>query len=149
MKLKLSLVGIALFATQTFALTSQDVERQIQEIQNLPLQQRVEKMNELKSELRNMNEQERNEIIKEIAEKHHIEHTKTEFHMRDSKKHEKMDHKEEHMSRDRGHIGMDRGEMDSDRGHIDMDRGHIDMDRVDMDRDRGHIDMDRGDRWKS
>jgi len=125
MKLKLSLVGIALFATQAFALTAQNVERQIQEIQNLPVQQRVEKMNELKSELRNMNVQERHEIIKGIFEKFHREHTETESHMRNGKKHEKMGHKEGYMNRDHKDVDY-------------IDRDHMDRDHMDRDhRDRG------------
>jgi len=136
MKLKLSLVGVALFVTQTFALTPQDIENQIQEIQNLPLQQRVEKMNELKSELRNMNEQEREEVVRYMAERHHIANREMESHMRDGKNHDKMEHQRGDMNRDH----MERGDMDRDH----MDRDHMDRDHMERDHmDRDHMDRDR------
>ena len=145
MKLKLSLVGIALLATHAFALTAQDVERQIQEIQNLPAQQRVEKMNELKSELRNMNEQERHEIMKEIAEKHHIEHTETESHIRDFQNHNNVMKHQDMEYQNGNHQGLDHQDIEhNDVEHNDVDRPdveHNDADKNDNDRDR-----DKGDK---
>ena len=135
MKLKLSLIGAALLVTQVFALTPQDVEKQIQNIENLPANQRVEKMNELKAELRNMNEQERHEIIKTLAEKFHIEHAKEESHMRDGKKHQNIRH------HDIKHQDMEHQDIE----HQDME--HQDIEHQDMEhQDKEHQDKEHQDR---
>jgi len=74
------ILGLAsfLFAINPEIITPSAIENQIIKIQNLPLKERVQKMNELKNRLRHMNEQKREIIIRKIAQKHHIENYRTE-----------------------------------------------------------------------
>jgi len=73
MKFTLSIItALGIFAGTASALTPQDVEKQIQQIQSLPLNERVQKMNELKEEIRKLNESQREEIMNSLMQKHDI-----------------------------------------------------------------------------
>jgi predicted nucleic acid-binding Zn-ribbon protein len=67
-KLVLGMIGLGLVSSNLFALNTADIEAQIQQIQTLPAQQRVEKMNELKEQLKTMNEQDREKAILAIQQ---------------------------------------------------------------------------------
>jgi len=103
-KLSIALItlGLAtsLFAAQNNKVNPQEIEKQISEIQQLPLKERVAKMNEIKEKLRHMNEQEREMIIKEIAHSHHIENKKIESNF--NKKHNKHQNNFKHEEKDHG-----------------------------------------------
>ena len=101
-KLSIALItlGLAtsLFAAQNNKINPQEIEKQISEIQQLPLKERVAKMNEIKEELRHMNEQEREMVIREIAHAHHIENNEMESNF--NKKHNKHQNNFKHEAKD-------------------------------------------------
>jgi len=71
-KLTLSVIILGIFASQSFALSAQDVENEIQAIEQLPLQQRVEKMNQLKEQINQLSDEEKQQVLNELSEKYQI-----------------------------------------------------------------------------
>jgi len=143
MRLSSVLIGLglatSLFAAQNNNINPQEIERQIAEIQQLPLQERVAKMNEIKEELRHMNEQEREAIIREIAHIHHVENHEIDSNFKHNKYENGMHHGIEHMNDNTEHIEHDTEHMEHEVEHKEIEHHEIrdfDTDRVERnDRD--------------
>jgi len=95
---KITLTLLGLFSS-LFALDATDIEAKIQEIQKLPPQERVEKMNALKMEIRALNENEREKVIEALAKTHEI-------------KTEKNQEMQTHMTQTKTKIGTHKAEME-------------------------------------
>jgi len=153
---KISLLLSAGLLSLTFAVDIHTIETEIENIQKLPPQERVEKMNELKTEILAMHDGEREKLLAIIAEKHHI---KTETTAHNTKgthnKHNKVEdenggeHKTEmRHNMDEEHDAMmyethHRFEMDHDR--VDTDHDTVKHEDVDTDRDDADRDNDSDD----
>jgi len=66
MKLNKSIVSILLLGSLTLSFSDMSIDAQIQEIKNAPEHERVKLMNKLKTDLAQMNEEQRSEAIQQL-----------------------------------------------------------------------------------
>jgi len=134
-KITLTLLGLGLFSS-LFALDATDIEAKIQEIQSLPAQERLEKMNELKMEIRAMNENEREKVIEALAKTHEIQTEKTQMQTNMSNTQTQMQTKAGEMQ----HNMMEKAQTEHEMPEMNHEMPEIDHEMPEMDHEMPEID---------